>query len=96
MMAVLQCFAVATTWCNEPVQLCIWPPMTMQVRDYIAATSSCPSGVPALAQGEEVETLPSPSEPHPNNEPQSDLSWDICVLCYNRVNTNRVKTPISN
>ena len=44
MMAALQCLAVAMTWCDEPFWLCIWPPMTIQVRDYIAATSSHPSG----------------------------------------------------
>ena len=42
------------------------------VRHYIAATSNHPSGAAVLAQGEEVETQPSPSEPNPNDEPQSD------------------------
>ena len=42
MLAASQCIAAATTWCNEPVQLSIWPPTNVQVRDYIAAASSCP------------------------------------------------------
>ena len=56
MMAASQHFAVATTWPDELVQLCFWPPTTMLVRDYIAATSSHPSGALTLAQGKEVET----------------------------------------
>ena len=40
MMAALQYFAMAMTWHDEPVQLHIWPPTTMQVRDYIVATNN--------------------------------------------------------
>ena len=76
-MAASQYFAAAMIWCGKLVQLCIWPPTTVQVRDYIAAMSSCSSGVLVLAQGEEVETWPSPIEPHPNDEPQLDLMQDI-------------------
>ena len=80
MMAASQQFATAMIWSDKLVWLHIWPPTTMQVRDYIAATSSHPSGALAPAQGEEVETQPSPNEPHPNAEPQSDLTQDIWEL----------------
>ena len=80
MMVASQCFAAAMTWHGELVWLCIWPPMTMQVRDYIAATSSHPSGTPVLAHGEEVETHPSPSMLYPDTEPWLDLTSYICEL----------------
>ena len=55
MMAALQHFATAMTWCNEPVQLCICP------HNSAGKVLHCyyknhPSGALALAQGEEVET----------------------------------------
>ena len=84
-MAALQCFAVVMTWHIEMVQLHIWPPMTAQVKDYMAATSSHPSGALAPVQGEKVETQPSPSKPLPNDEPQPDLTQDIRELCLDQV-----------
>ena len=59
--------------------------MTVQVRNYIAATSSHPSGTPALAQCEVVGTQPSPSKPHPDDEPQPDLTQDIRELCLDQL-----------
>ena len=57
----------------------------MQVRDYIAATSSCPSGALVSTQGQEVETQPSPSKPHPDDEPHMDLTWDIRELSLDQL-----------
>ena len=60
-MMVTSChFAVAMAWHGKPIKLCIWPPITMQVRDYIAMQSSHPlvlrhllgqwGGIPTLPQ----------------------------------------------
>ena len=54
--------------------------MTMQVRDYIGAMVSHPSDAQAPAQGEEVETQPLPSEPHLDDGPKLELTWDIWDL----------------
>ena len=54
--------------------------MTAQVRNCISARSSHPSGTTVPAQGEEVETQPSPSKSQPDDEPQLDLTWDIWEL----------------
>ena len=56
MMAALQCFGATMTWHDDPAWHCIWPPTTVQVRDYFAAMSSHPSGALAPAWDEEVET----------------------------------------
>ena len=63
MMAALCHFVVAMNWCGEPVRLCIWLLMTMQVNDYIAMWSSCPSGAQVPVQGEWWISLPSPASP---------------------------------
>ena len=81
MMATSCCFAVAMNWCGEPVKLHMWPLMTTQVRDYIAAWSSHPSSTQAPVMGEGVEAWPLPSEPYLDNGPQMDLTtrnlWDL-------------------
>ena len=81
MLAASSHFAVATTWCSKPVRLCIWSPMTMQVRDYLAAWSSHLSGTHMPIKGEGVDTQPLPSEPHLDNGPQMELTtrdlWDL-------------------
>ena len=51
--------------------------MILQVRDYIAARSSHPSGTQVPAQGGEVETQALPSEPSLDDGSQRELIQDI-------------------
>ena len=80
MIAIFHCFAAAMIRHGKPVKFCLWPPKTMQVRHYIATRGSHSSGTQAPAQGEEVESWPLPSEPHLDNGPQLELTWDIWDL----------------
>ena len=59
--------------------------MSVQVRNYIAARSSHPSGVQVPAQGGTVETGPLPSKPHLDNGPQTELTRDLLDLDYDQL-----------
>ena len=56
--------AVATVWHGNPIKLHIWPLMSMQVRDYIAARSSCLSGTQVPVQGREWVPNLFPASPN--------------------------------
>ena len=53
-MAVTHLFGVAIAWHNEPIRLCICPPTSTQVRDYMAVRGQHPSITHAWIRGEEV------------------------------------------
>ena len=59
--------------------------MSIQVRDYIAARSSHPSGTHLLTQGGDMKTQPLPSKPHLDNGPQPELTRDIWDLDYDQL-----------
>ena len=69
-MAALHHFAAAMYWHGKPLKLCIWPLMTMQVRDYIATWSGHPSGVQVPVHVDGVDMQPLPIEPPLDNGPR--------------------------
>ena len=77
LMALLHCFAAAMGWCWKPVKLCIQPQTSMQVRNYIAARSSCPCGAQSPAPGGQVETWPLHSKPYLDNGCQMEQTRDL-------------------
>ena len=63
MMATMHHPAVVMIWNGNSIVLCIWPPSTKQVRNYIAARANLPSGTSAQAPHEGVEFQPPPVNP---------------------------------
>ena len=50
MMAKTCHLAVAVAWHSEPIKLHIWPPTSVQARNYIATRTSCPIGTQVPVQ----------------------------------------------
>ena len=61
MLATMHLFT--TAWHDESIRLCVYPPTSAQVREYMASRSRCPSGTQAPIQSEEGVPKLSPSEP---------------------------------
>ena len=73
MMATMCHLTVATVWHIKPIKLHIQPQISMQVRDYIAAGGSHPSGAQVHVQGGSGCPT-SPSEPHLGDGPWPELT----------------------
>ena len=63
MMAVICLFTAAMVWHDEPIKICVHPPMGAQVREYVVLRGRHPSSAQAQMQGGEVVSQSSPSEP---------------------------------
>ena len=67
MIATTCLFMLAMVWHDEPIKICVCPPMGTQVREYVALRGICFSGAHALILEGEAVSQSSPRGPSNNS-----------------------------
>ena len=69
MVAMMHLFGMAMAWHHDPIRLCIHPPTSTQVREYVAARGRNPSGNPCTDPGWRGGVPVSSTVPNPKGAP---------------------------